>query len=185
MQKSEVKRYLEWQARILQRVAMPSSRGSFQPRDQPESLMPPALAGGFFTTSATWEAMLSFIVLAFTFTTRRIHSWASFLLWPRHFILTGAITNFPPAFPSSIADTSWPGGLIFRCHIFLPFHTLSGVLQTRILKWVAISFSSDPCLVRTLHYYLPVFCGHAGHGSQLHWVIQAPSSWQGHSGGDK
>ena len=43
------------QARILQWVAMPSSRGSSWPRDQPESLTPPALAGGFFTSSATWE----------------------------------------------------------------------------------------------------------------------------------
>ena len=34
---------------------MPSSRGSSQPRDQTASLTSPALAGGFFTTSATWE----------------------------------------------------------------------------------------------------------------------------------
>ena len=34
------------QARILEWVAMPSSRGSFGPR-----IMSPALAGGFFTTS--------------------------------------------------------------------------------------------------------------------------------------
>ena len=44
------------QARILEWVAMPSSRGSSQPRDQPVSLMSPALAGEFFTTSASWEA---------------------------------------------------------------------------------------------------------------------------------
>ena len=35
---------------------MPSSRGSSQPGDQTWSLMSPALAGRFFTTSATWEA---------------------------------------------------------------------------------------------------------------------------------
>jgi len=40
------------QVRILERVAMPSPRGSPPPRDQ----ISPALAGGFFTTSATWEA---------------------------------------------------------------------------------------------------------------------------------
>ena len=45
------------QAGPLEWVAMPSSRGSSQPRDQTHvSLMSPALAGGFFTTSATWEA---------------------------------------------------------------------------------------------------------------------------------
>ena len=35
---------------------------------------------------------------------------------------------------------------------FLPFHTVHGVLSGRILKWVAISSSSGPYLVRTLHY---------------------------------
>ena len=44
------------QARILEWIAMPSSRGSSQPRDGAESLTSPALAGEFFTTSATWEA---------------------------------------------------------------------------------------------------------------------------------
>ena len=34
----------------------------------------------------------------------------------------------------------------------LPFHTVSGVLQARILEWIAISFLSGPCFVRTLHY---------------------------------
>ena len=42
------------QARILEWVAMPSSRGSSRPRDQTQ--VPCALAGRFFNTSATWEA---------------------------------------------------------------------------------------------------------------------------------
>ena len=41
------------QARILEWVAMPSSRGSSQPGIEPRSLMSPALAGGYFTTSIT------------------------------------------------------------------------------------------------------------------------------------
>ena len=44
------------QARILEGVAMLSLRGSSQPRDWTASLMSPALAGGFFTTSTTREA---------------------------------------------------------------------------------------------------------------------------------
>ena len=44
------------QTRILEWIAMPSSRESSQPRDQTLSLRSPALAGGFFTTSTTWEA---------------------------------------------------------------------------------------------------------------------------------
>ena len=42
------------QARILEWVAISSSRGSSQPRDQTASLVSPASAGRFFTTSATW-----------------------------------------------------------------------------------------------------------------------------------
>ena len=45
------------QARILQWVAMPSSRHLPNPGTEPVSLMSPALAGGLFTTSASWEAL--------------------------------------------------------------------------------------------------------------------------------
>ena len=41
------------QARVLEWVAGHSSRGSSQPRDQTKSPGSPALAGGFFTISAT------------------------------------------------------------------------------------------------------------------------------------
>ena len=44
-----------FQARTLEWVAMPSSRGSSLPRDQSASLMSPALACGFLTTRATRE----------------------------------------------------------------------------------------------------------------------------------
>ena len=44
-----------FQARIPERVAMASSRGSSW-GIEPTSLASPSLAGGFFTTSATWEA---------------------------------------------------------------------------------------------------------------------------------
>ena len=41
-------------ARILEWVAMSSSRGL--------SLIPPALAGRFFTTSSTWKALLQYLL---------------------------------------------------------------------------------------------------------------------------
>ena len=44
------------QLRKLELVAMPSSRGSSQPRDPTQSLKSPALAGRFFTTKEAWEA---------------------------------------------------------------------------------------------------------------------------------
>ena len=53
-----------------------------------------------------------------------------------------ATSNCPPLFPSSMLDTVFPGGLIFQCHIFLPFHTFHWVLESRILEWVAVSFYS-------------------------------------------
>ena len=84
-----------------------------------------------------------------------------FLLWPSHFILSGAISNCPSLFPSSILDTYQPGGLIFQCHVFLPSHTLHGVLGARILEWVAMSPSSGPCFVRTLHYDPSILCSPA------------------------
>ena len=45
------------QARILEWIAMSSSRGS-SPGIKPTSLTSPELAGGFFTTNVTWEALL-------------------------------------------------------------------------------------------------------------------------------
>ena len=51
---SSVHRILK--ARILEWVAMPSSRDRPDPGIQTASLKSPALAGGFFATSTTWEA---------------------------------------------------------------------------------------------------------------------------------
>ena len=78
----------------------------------------------------------------FTFTTRYIHSWVSFLRWSRHFILSGAISNCPLLFPRSILEPSDLGEFIFHCHIFSPFHTVHGVLTTRKLEWFNIPSSS-------------------------------------------
>ena len=46
------------QARMLEWVAVPFSRGSSWPRDQTHISCVSCLSGGFFTTSATWEAHL-------------------------------------------------------------------------------------------------------------------------------
>ena len=44
---------------------MPSSRGSFLPRGRTLSLASLALAGGFFTTSDTWEAPMFIYLFIF------------------------------------------------------------------------------------------------------------------------
>ena len=56
------------------------------------------------------------------------HDWATELNW------TG----------TAILGAYQTGEFIFQCYIFLPFHTVHGVLQARILKWFAISFSCRP-----------------------------------------
>ena len=73
-------------------------------------------------------AVLFFKASDFTFTTRHIHNWVSFLLWPCSFILSGAISNCPLLFPSSILHTHQPGRLSFRCHIFCLFILFMGFL---------------------------------------------------------
>ena len=46
------------QAKILECVAISYSRKSFNPGIEPVSLASPPLASGFFTTSASWEALM-------------------------------------------------------------------------------------------------------------------------------
>ena len=70
-----------------------------------------------------------------------IHNWVLFLLWLYPFTLSGFIS---PLISSGILGTNRPGEFIFQCPIFLPFHTVHGVLKARILKWFAIPFSSGP-----------------------------------------
>ena len=58
-------------------------------------------------------------------------------------ILSGVIS---PVISSSILGTYQPEEFIFQCPIFLPFHTVHGVLKARILKWFAIPSSADHIL---------------------------------------
>ena len=87
-----------------------------------------------------------------TSTTRHTDTWALLPLWPSRFVLTGATSKCPPLFPSSILDTFQPAGLVFWCCVFLPFHTVHGILQARILEWFSISSSIGPHFVRTYYY---------------------------------
>ena len=81
-------------------------------------------------------------------------------------------SSHPPVFLSSILGILQPGGLIFQCHIVLPFHTVHRVLETRILKWIVFSSPgyhvlselfimshSWPCisyLITSMSYKMPV-----------------------------
>ena len=81
--------------------------------------------------------------------TSHIRNWVLFLLWLLLFILSGVVS---PLISSSMLGTYQRGEFIFESPIFLPFHTVHGVLKARILKWFAVPFSSGPHFVRTLHH---------------------------------
>ena len=108
----------------------------------------------------------SYTILLFTASnlvsiTSPVHKWVLFLLWLHPFILSGVIS---PLISSSILGTYRPGAFIFQCPIFLPFHTVHGVLKARILKWFVIPFSSGPHSVRPLHHDPSVLGGPTQHG---------------------
>ena len=65
-----------------------------------------------------------------TLTTGHIHNWVLFPPWLSLVILTGAIS---PLVSSSILDTYQPEGFIFQGHIYLPFHTVHGVLNADMI----------------------------------------------------
>ena len=107
--------------------------------------------------SWTWHSRflcdIAFIASDLASVTSHIHDWVLFLLWLRLFILSGVIS---PLISSSVFGTYQPGEFLFQCPIFLPFHTVYGVLKAGILKWSAIPFSSGPHFARTLHHDLSI-----------------------------
>ena len=60
-------------ARVLEWVAMPPSRDLYNPGIESLSLTSPALAGGFFTTCATWEAHNIYFTCKYTV----LYQWGS------------------------------------------------------------------------------------------------------------
>ena len=83
-----------------------------------------------------------------------------FLFWLHPFILSGVIFSL---ISSSLLGTYQPGEFIFQCPIFLPSHTVHGVLKARILKWFAIRFSSGQHSVRPLHHDPTILGGPTQH----------------------
>ena len=69
--------------------------------------------------------------------------------WLHPFILSGVIS---PLISSNILGTYWPGEFIFQCYIFLPIHTVPGVLKAILnfnmlgiseLKWMGMGKSNS------------------------------------------
>ena len=101
------------------------------------------------------SAILFFKASDFTFTTRHIHNWASLLLWPSLFILSGTVSNCPPLFPIAYGTPSHLGAHL-PVSYFLPLYAVPGTLEARILERFAIPSPRGPRFVRTLHCAL--FC---------------------------
>ena len=99
-----------------------------------------------------WTLLLSPV----TSTTGGFVLFYFFLLWLCLFILFGVNS---PLISSSILGTYRAGEIIFQCPIFLPVHTVHGVLKAGILKQFAIPFSSGPHFARTLHHDLYILGG--------------------------
>ena len=105
--------------------------------------------------------MLFFTASDFISITRHIHISVVFSLWLHPFNLSGVTS---PRFSSNIFGIYSLGEFIFQCHIFLPSHTVYGVLKARIPKWFAIPFSSGPHFVTTLQHGPSVLGGPTQHG---------------------
>ena len=88
-------------------------------------------------------AVLFFTVWDLASITRQVHNWALLSLRLCLFILSGVISAL---FSRSILGTYTPGEFLFQCPIFLPFPTVHGVLEARLLKWLAIPFPADHIL---------------------------------------
>ena len=70
--------------------------------------------------------ILLFTALGLASNTSHIHNWVLFLLWLLLFILSGVISLL---ISNGILGTYRPGEFNFQCPIFLPFHTVHGVLK--------------------------------------------------------
>ena len=130
------------QARILEWVACPLLGDLPNSRIEPVSLMSPALAGGFFTASATWEAHEgeheSRSVVSDSLQPHELYS-----LWNSPGQNTGvdSLSLLQGIFPTQGSNPSLP-----YCRQIL--YQLSHKGSPRILEWVAYPFSSGSSQTR-------------------------------------
>ena len=81
--------------------------------------------------------------------------WASCLLWPSHFILSAAISNCLQSSSGAYWALSNLGAHLLMSYLFA-FHIVHGVLTAWIQEQVALSSSSEPCFLRSLHSDLSI-----------------------------
>ena len=97
-----------------------------------------------------------------------------FSLWLCLFIPCGVISSL---FSSSVLGTYQPGELIFQCDIFLPFHTVHGVLKVSWGSWgfiymFATYMSLEECLYRSFaHFKIMYACMNLYRYLCSYWVV--------------
>ena len=110
-----------FQARILEWVAISSFRRSSHPGTEPASLRSPALAGGFFTTSATWSWVFSSVRLL-----SHVRLFAT--PWTAARQASLSITNSQSLLKlMSIVSVMPSNHLILCCPLFLPPSIFPGI----------------------------------------------------------
>ena len=115
------------------------------PGIEPMSLMSPALAGRFFTTSATWKPYLYYIISIMLLLLSRF-SCVRLCATPET-----ATHQAPPSlgfskpFPSPMHESEISQSYLTLCDPMdcsLPGSSVHGIFQARVLEWGAIAFSS-------------------------------------------
>ena len=120
------------QARILEWVAMLSPRGYSQPRNWTHVSSSPALAGGFFISSTTWEATFLRVKVKVAQSCLTLCNPMDYSPWnsPGQNTGVGSLSLLQEIFPTQGSN---PG--LLHCRRIL--YQLSHEGSPRILKWVA------------------------------------------------
>ena len=132
------------QARILEWVAMPCSRGSIQPRDRTQLSH---IAGRFFTIWATREAhprILEWVAYPFSRISSQPRNRTRISCIAGRFFISWATREAVAAAATAAAVKSLQlcPTLCNSMGCSLPGFAIHGILQARTLEWVAISFSN-------------------------------------------
>ena len=154
-----------FQAGILEWIAIPFSRGSFQSKNQTQVF---PIAGGFFTVWTTKEACS-----AYTHTHTHIYFWLCLVASGILFLQPGVERG--PLAVRMLSPSHWTTRELLGIHIIesknvscsvvsnslqphdytLPGSSVHGILQAGILEWIAIPFSRESSQPRD---WIPVSC---------------------------
>ena len=140
-----------FQARVLKWVSIFSSRGSPNPGIKPESLTLPALAGGSFTTSTTWEAPYLYRTILSQFYPHTDGEW---MQWVSS--LCQALTKFKHREQEAKCIECL---LYARSYSSTTLLTLSGRKQDHTWYWIYARHYSSMLLTHRLIFFLSLTVG--------------------------